>query len=338
MRLAVYNPLPAALAHYTLGVSQILTRLGVEHDLVVSGSIEVGSSGGRSLASRAAQAMAERKPLRGRDVLAVWPAFADLDPAVWALAGPRSATLIWHDPVPIRRTHGSHRWARVVGQRAQRLTGLRVAVHSEAARVDLQERGWRVATSVAHPFVDRPVPVVDRSPVALVAGQFKPERDLSTLRALAPRLAAAGLVPRIVGAGWPEIPGWQLESRFLDEAELDEELASAAVVLLPYQRVYQSGIAVRAAETGTPVVGRADTNLVELFGVDWPGLVDPAVPDVAAWEEAVARTTAVTPADTAERIGRWKHAVTASWEAFVHGEGWLPSPVVETNRIPGRPA
>ena len=48
-----------------------------------------------------------------------------------------------------------------------------------------------------------------------VLGQFKPSRDLDLLPALATELRAQGFRPVIKGSGWPQIPGWDVDARFL---------------------------------------------------------------------------------------------------------------------------
>jgi hypothetical protein len=89
------------------------------------------------------------------------------------------------------------------------------------------------------------------TPSVVVAGQFKPERDIQLLRALGPSLRSRGIDARIVGRGWPAVDGWRVDSRFLSESELDTTLASAWLVLLPYKMYFQSGILIRALELGT---------------------------------------------------------------------------------------
>lgn len=322
--LLVYNPLPASLAHYTCGVEQMLDRSGVDYSLITSTAVETHAGSSGRLATRAMHAMVERHSLGDTPVLALWPAFADLDPAVWALQSRGRVTLVWHDPIPLRPTRGAGRLPRAIGQMAQRARGTRILTHSQRACSDLEDLGWRVSRTVPHPFVARTVSGSVDSDTVLVAGQHKPQRDLRLLAELGTRLAALGMRPRIVGAGWPPIPGWQVESRFLREGELDAEMADAAVVLLPYQRVYQSGIAVRAAEMGTPVVGHADTNITEMFGADWPGLV--RTQDRNAWMAAIGAVVNHDRGDIAARLTAWKTQVTADWAALCDESGWSRSP------------
>jgi glycosyltransferase involved in cell wall biosynthesis len=321
--LLVYNPLPASLAHYTCGVEQMLDRSGVGYSLVTSTAVEIhGGSSGR-LVPRAMRAMVERGSLADLPVLALWPTFADLDPALWAVQSRGRVTLVWHDPIPLRPTRGAGRAPRAIGQFAQRVRGTRILTHSERARSDLEDLGWRVTRTVPHPFVARPVSGSADPDTVLVAGQHKPQRDLQLLAELGPRLAALGMRPRIVGSGWPPVPGWHVESRFLREDELDAEMADAAVVLLPYQRVYQSGIAVRAAEMGTPVVGHQDTNIAEMYGRDWPGLV--TTNDHHAWMNAIGAAVDHDRGDVADRLAAWKTHVISDWATLCDDNGWSPA-------------
>lgn len=59
--------------------------------------------------------------------------------------------------------------------------------------------------------------------------------------------------------------GWEVDDRFVPEAELDDLIRSASVVLIPYRRFFQSGVAVRCLETGTPFVGPSDSSLSDLL-------------------------------------------------------------------------
>jgi hypothetical protein len=131
-----------------------------------------------------------------------------------------------------------------------------------------------------------------------------------------------GYSPRIVGRGWPAVAGWDVDARFVSEEELDYELAAAEVVLLPYQLVYQSGIAIRAAELGTATVGFLASNVSEIFGADWPGLLERDA-TLAEWVEAIEAVNRLDPLAVDFRIRSWKSDVVSSWRSFAQAEGWV---------------
>lgn len=143
----------------------------------------------------------------------------------------------------------------------------------------------------------------------LVAGQHKDARDLSIIREFGLRAPRSWRLS-IAGRGWPALPGWSIDSRFLDESEFSARLSEADVLLLPYKFYFQSGVAVRAVESGCPVAAERHEFLEEILGLDWPGFVDGDSTD--AWVEAAARAMGTeTPAieDIQRRFRRAWHLV-----------------------------
>jgi hypothetical protein len=61
---------------------------------------------------------------------------------------------------------------------------------------------------------------------------------------------------------------------FVTEEAVDDKSRPSSVILIPYSRFFQSGVALRSIELGTPVVGPCDSSLGDLVGSDSPGLVD----------------------------------------------------------------
>jgi glycosyltransferase involved in cell wall biosynthesis len=112
----------------------------------------------------------------------------------------------------------------------------------------------------------------------LVLGQFKSERDLDVMAAIGPILREQGWEPTVAGRGWPSVAGWNVVSDFLSEEEFHSMLASSAVVLLPYRKYFQSGVALRALEIGVPVVGSQTGFLTSVLGTNFPGAI-------ANWDE-----------------------------------------------------
>lgn len=74
--------------------------------------------------------------------------------------------------------------------------------------------------------------------------------------------------------------------RFLPDVEFEALLASSAAVLIPYKFYFQTGVALRALEAGTPVVGRPTGFLTSIFGESFPGAVE-RWSDPRSWHSAV---------------------------------------------------
>lgn len=324
--LQLVNPLPKALGHYETSLIQILTGAGVSVHRIDSPASEMASGGVHQKLRRSLDIAKWRRDVTsldsGSDVLAIWPAFANLDPLTWR--GDSRTALIWHDPKPLRPTLGSGRFLAALGSMAQRRKQISIFVHTERARVDLEELGFSVSATVPHPFAVREGLAPQRVPErrVVVAGQYKPARDMALIGELGWRLRKAGYRPLIVGRGWPKMEGWDVDSRFLPEAELDNVLASATAVLLPYAHVYQSGIAIRAAEIGVPVVGYASTNVSEVYGPDWIGLVPEQGSTAQDWITVIDRTAGLDAHLVSERLSRWRSSVRAAWAELARNLGW----------------
>src|SRR4051794_30593323 len=120
----------------------------------------------------------------------------------------------------------------------------------------------------------------------------------------------------VKGRGWPPVPGWHVDDRFLTESEFDAAIASASCVVLPYARFYQSGVAVRCLELGTPVVAPPGEQISSLFGNEWPGLVH----GDSDWTKATARALSVPRSEVLQlrdlELGRcvteWRQILPAS--------------------------
>jgi hypothetical protein len=144
-----------------------------------------------------------------------------------------------------------------------------------------------------------------------VLGQYKPARDVDALRRLARNIGPSADL-QIHGRGWPEIQGWAVRSDFVPESEMDALISSSSVVLVPYRRFFQSGVAIRCLENGIPVVGPVNTSLDELFGERSPLLV--RHPD--DWVRAVHRALA-GGGDDAVRAGQaWRTRCEQEWSAW----------------------
>ena len=325
-RIELINPLPLALDHYQASMISVLEQLGVDVIVRDAPSTEISGLSRAQKLRRVAATVASRWRTRTVEhpIVILWPAFGNLDQFTWPASAGRRLVIL-HDPLPLRKSFAS-------GNVSARLaagfaTRVKTVAHSDRAVADLELLGRRVHAQVPHPFLERSTPSgVQVARRVLVAGQFKEARDLELMTSLGPFLRERGYLPRIVGRGWPNVPGWDVDARFVSEEELDLELAAAEVLLLPYRRVYQSGIAIRAAELGTPTVGFVASNVSDIFGQDWAGLLqDNATP--LLWAQAIDEVNRIEPDAKTARILRWKREVISSWRSFAESEGWL---------VPGR--
>jgi hypothetical protein len=309
--LRIVDPIPRALAHYERELREVLAACGVDAEGVGSPSIE-RSPTRASVASRAAAVLWWRLRSRGAsgDTLVVFPAFGLADPATWV--GRRDRIwLVVHDPAAVAKQFGMGRFAARLG-RAAVGRRVRVLVHSQPAADVLRDRGWSVELlphPVRQPHADVATAARRRTGPVTVLGQWKPARSIEPLRQFSAAAAWDGR-RQVVGRGWPAVPGWTVDSRFVDEAELDDRIAAAACVLLPYDHYFQSGIAVRCLEAGLPVVGLRHAFLEGLFGASWPGLVDDD-----DWVAATERVATVAAEEMVDRRSDYWQRCVAAWES-----------------------
>jgi hypothetical protein len=148
-------------------------------------------------------------------------------------------------------------------------------------------------------------------PVIRVLGQYKPDRDLDALSVVAESFGDSAVL-EVHGRGWPTVDGWSVQSHFVSEPEMDELIASSNVVLISYGRFFQSGIAIRCLEHGTPVVGPAGSSLEDLYGSNSPLLVH----DRYDWPRAVAHAINRGRAEAVAAAGRWRSHAHAAWNEW----------------------
>lgn len=273
--IAIVNPLGGALSHYTKALATLLRASGAR---VLVLSIDEPSVSGRG---RARWLLGYLDLLlkagsfgygSGRtQTLVTWPVMGFLDLLLVRAISGKSSAIVYHDPKPLVRSIGN-------GRAVARLASLfpsrpRVVVHSTAAADAMHELGLGADLDIlAHPMLPPATSGAESKssgerPVIRVLGQFKQDRDLEVLRNLATQFSSECDL-EIVGRGWPAVNGWNVDSRFVAEQELDELVRSSDAIVIPYKRFYQSGIAIRALEAGTPIVGRAATSLADLYGAD----------------------------------------------------------------------
>ena len=284
----IYSPLHQVSEHFV----DRLTESLVTRDIPV---IRLGSRNGEVGADRRAKAMAlgahirnaRRYVQQGGPNVVAWPLLGWWEMPLWR-HDTHKTLIAMHDPEPLVRQNGLTPRAAV---QAARLSGSKwphlvtmspeatdvAARYFDAARIHLAPHPMRAPTLDLSHSTDGTV---------LVLGQYKPARDLEIMAKIAPALRAKGWNPVVAGRGWPQIPNWQIIDRLLPEAEFQNLLRSAAVVLLPYRFYFQSGVCLRALESGVPVVGRATGFLTSILGPDFPGAIDDWV-DQEAWIEAI---------------------------------------------------
>ncbi len=313
------NPLPVALKHYE---AELLDCLAGEAELVGDPS-QGGVEGlhGAQKAHRALSLLTERVRPRRSDVhLVLWPAFGYWDAMTWLpMARRQPVVIVIHDVEPLRDQFGHSRAAQANFRAALRLGDLRVVCHTDGAADRLEELVGVPAEVVPHPMLTPACPPTGRDPRPLVRvlGQHKTGRDLEVLQQLADEDAADEFELEVWGRGWPDLPGWRVRSGFVDEPTFDALVTSSDVLVMPYRNYWQSGVAVRAAESCRPVVGWEHDQLRFLYGQDWVG----AVPRGGSWLDAVRRAITAR-ADVVASVTTAHDEVRAAWRGFVEGAGY----------------
>lgn len=327
-RIVLINPLGAALAHYTNALAEMLRASGSDVELQSINEPSVaGSSRWRWLFDylRLLSNASQRRPgYRTSQTLVTWPVAGFLDLAVAKLICGRSTAIVYHDPKPLVRSIGSGRLiARMISAIPDRP---RIIVHSLAAAEAMREFGLGQSLEVlAHPML-RPNGrngtgghAQKARPVVRVLGQFKQDRDFDALKAIATELDDCAL--EIVGRGWPTVAGWSVDARFVSEQEMDDLVRSSDVIVIPYKRFYQSGIAIRALEAGTPIVGRAASSLADMYGADSSLLVpeshnaESTEPDL--WTSAVRHAIRNGAPEAQAAATKFFEAAVSDWRTWI---------------------
>lgn len=311
-RLAYANPLPTALSHYARELEETLDRLSVGHERVASLPAE-GLSGVRGRLTMLVNALCNASAGRKREVptVQIWPSLGLLEARLWSSRRTRNLVVI-HDPIPLRRQagfDGLSRW--VANQRVSRYSPRIVSHSDDALRVAQGLLPGYDHIKLLHPVLSRQRSSAKTAePTLVVAGQYKPQRNLELLMRLGPWLRSKGIRGLILGRGWPDdLPGWVVSSRFVTEQELDVALASAWVVLIPYNLYFQSGIAVRALELGTVSISPRTSFFEELMGED---LIVEEASSLAGYRQAIlAGLDAMST--SSDRFDRYVSLVDENW-------------------------
>ncbi|MFB6489479.1 hypothetical protein P2A57_22815 [Xanthomonas perforans] len=310
------NPLPRALSHYERELTSLFSE-GASEGTLERVSVRTAELGTSIRARKLLAAAGHLRALRAlrTPFIELWPVTGHLE-----ALGTRSsvdASVIFHDPDPIRRQFGYDPRSIRTGVARANATGLTAIVHSRAAEERIRELGYRKVRNLPHPMLEPRASIIDgQAPVIRVLGQFKPTRDVDLLARLGPLLRHAGIETEIIGRGWPLINGWHVRDEFVTEAELDALIEGSAAVLIPYSRYWQSGIAVRALERGVSVVGASNGFLTELLGEDAGTIVSDTI-DPSAWLTAALAAVGTSRREIAQAAFTYHHRASAAWQAFV---------------------
>jgi GT2 family glycosyltransferase len=313
----IVNPLAAALAHYQRETVSVLEAAGVPVSVLSvpepshAGTGRVAWLRGVNGLYAQARKMVRRDP-RSR-VLLLWPATGYLDLLLLVAHGLRGSVIL-HDPHPLVRSIGYGPLIRRIATHlcAKRIT--LIALSRGAATEIARDSGPMRVETLPHPIlapVERLAPDSPSASGAIrVLGQFKRDRDLDALGAIgeAPH-GEADL--QIIGRGWPLVPGWSVEARFVEESEMDELIRSSAAVVVPYRRFYQSGIGVRCLVHGTPIVAPAHDFLIDVLGAGAPGLVEADAP--GGWPDGVRSAMDAGRAPVLEAAVGWRKRCLREW-------------------------
>ena len=320
--VTLLNPLPHTLSHYAVSLQQCLKAAGAGEVNVRDVQLESGGSW-RDLAQSARawrSIVAESRCGTVSDVVIMWPLLGYLDVLHREAAGRAPLSVIVHDPTPLAsQRFGAAHWGRVAKSIYRFSSAATLVVHSEEAAGVLARLGFKEVRHVPHPVAIPPSirrssgPSVgsDKAakPQVVVLGQYKGARDLQLMEGIAAGSQAGGWDCRIVGAGWPIVRRWQHVRAFVTEEQLTASMLMADVVLVPYRRFFQSGIAVRALEMGRPLVIARCEFSESLLGADYPGLVSSSAP-APGWSEAIASMLITTDDGAFERYERYRDKVT----------------------------
>lgn len=271
----VYNPLPLAYAHRERQI----------HD-VFDGRVEFIRStneekkGFSKFLALLIHIKYSRKILRTESpVLVTWPLLGWWEILLLSTKN-NKAYLSIHDPRPLRKQFGLGLFAARVANLVPKSRRPKLICHSSVAADSVKSIfPGTYPTILPLPMVN-PKPIPDKRITeegklsVIVLGQYKPSRDIELLERLSVKLRQLSFKARIVGRGWPDVSGWDVENRFVSEEEFDNYLLESGCLLIPYKEYFQSGVALRAVELGVPVVGLEHPFLCESLGLkNSPGLV-----------------------------------------------------------------
>jgi hypothetical protein len=308
------NPLGAALSHYTAALVRLLQDTGIAVEVESFSEPSSAPYGRLRWLSRYTSLLASTRHPSQHDtvVLVTWPVLGYWDFAlIRTVTGRRTPYLVIHDPLPLARAVGYGRLSRwAAGRRTIRAKAI---VHSgQATRTIARIAGGVPAIQLPLPmFPPRKAPESTDSVVVRVLGQYKAARDVGALERIAASCDPAWRY-EIVGRGWPAIKGWTVTSAFVSESEFDRLIVTSSAIVIPYRRFFQSDVALRCLEVGTPVVGPRDSSLAELLGP-----VSPCLVSDGRWAPAVDAAVSLGAIEAFDSAQRLYDETSRRWR------GWL---------------
>lgn len=315
--VAIANPLAQTFAHFVLELRDTLDRCNVPYTEMPTRTVEglVGTKGKLRMLLNALRNDADARHEKDRPTIQLWPSLGLLEMHLLASRGAQNYTIL-HDPVPIRRQVGYGAAARALARSAGSRSSPAVIVHSaDAHTAASQLLPKSKIVQLRHPIRSaQSAQAKSAQPEILVAGQYKPERNLELLASIGPKLRSKGIKTSIVGRGWSgRLEGWEITDEFVPDTVLDQRIGSAWAVLIPYNRYFQSGIAVRALELGTVSIGARNSFLTDLMGADNPLLAE-GPQDTAGLLNACLQA-AENPPDPRRIFADYRHRTDAQWSA-----------------------
>lgn len=323
--MQIVNPLPAALHHYQEALLDVLAACGVKDVAVWDVGVEAGES---SHATRAWHYCKVLRESQSSDVhsLVLWPTFGYLELVCEAVLAV-STSVIFHDAQPMRKQFGMAPWQAKLVRRLSYSDRREIITHSRVASDALEGYGWNRPRLLPLPVMARHQPLHRGSARDLkrcvVLGQFKDTRSLGILDEVARELPEFSL--RIVGRGWPEIPGWEVDSAFVSEERFEEEILESDVVLIPYEHFFQSGVLAQVCEHGRPAVTVDHEQTRALYGEGWCGVTGSW--DARSVAAAIRRASDFDPDSLKVAFDENRSRVVAAWAEYVEVlheslEGW----------------
>ena len=314
VRIVIVNSLGAALAHYTASLGKMMTDCGTA---VSTMTLNEPSASGQSRVAWVMQYVRLLRAVARQEgssvVILTWPVFGYWDFVIArAIFGDRPVRVVLHDPNPLVRAKGYGRIARTIASLP--IVASSAIVHSNAA-ADVVRKQSTLAnmTQLPLPMLPprRPEPGQSDKPIIRVLGQYKADRDIESMA----RIAAEG--PRgwryeVVGRRWPAVAGWQVSDRFVEEEEFETLIKGSDVILIPYTRFFQSDVAIRSLEMGTPVVGPRSSSLADVLGSSSNWLVDGE-----SWTQAVEAAIRTDPQEIYRVASSLYNNVLKQWRAWL---------------------
>ena len=318
LEVVLVNPLGAALKHYTTSLERLLIDCGaVVTSVVLMEPSAPGQSRRRWIGEYVKTLWDEtRKKSDKRSqvvVIQTWPMLGYWDFVISKLIlGHTPALIVLHDPHPLVRAVGYGRVARWAA--SQPLVAAAAIVHSKTAADAVREQATlSCMTQLPLPMLPprRPESRGSGEPVIRVLGQYKADRDIESMARIAAE-GPQGWRYEVVGRRWPPVSGWQVSDRFVAEEEFETLIRDSDAILIPYTRFYQSDVAVRSLEMGTPVVGPRSSSLVDVMGSESDWLVDGE-----SWIQAVEAAIRANPEVIYRVARRTYNNVLEQWRAWL---------------------